>query len=111
MDNQQKILKIQKLSLWSLFFWALINRVITVETGVGLQNLFLLFVDKHHEKCNKQKRWTYEDRFLMKAFDDEVSEDCSDYKAEDNAVENKGVVECFTVMGSQKAVQILGSVS
>mgnify|MGYP003179238495 CR=1 FL=1 len=46
----------------------------------------------------------------MKAFDDEVSEDCSDYKAEDNAVENKGVVECFTVMGSQKAVQILGSV-
>ena len=26
----------------------------------------------------------------MKAFDDEVSEDCSDYKAEDNAVENKG---------------------
>ena len=47
----------------------------------------------------------------MKAFDDEVSEDCSDYKAEDNAVEKKGVVECFTVMGSQKAVQILGSVS
>ena len=47
----------------------------------------------------------------MKAFDDEVSEDCSDYKAEDNAVENKGVVECFTVMGWQKAVQILGSVS
>lgn len=46
----------------------------------------------------------------MKAFDDEVSEDCSDYKAEDNAVEKKGVVECFTVMGSQKAVQILGSV-
>ena len=44
----------------------------------------------------------------MKAFDDEVSEDCSDYKAEDNAVEKKGVVECFTVMGSQKAVQILG---
>ena len=38
----------------------------------------------------------------MKAFDDEVSEDCSDYKAEDNAVEKKGVVECFTVMGSQK---------
>ena len=26
-----------------------------METGVGLQNLFLLFVDKHHEKCNKQK--------------------------------------------------------
>ena len=47
----------------------------------------------------------------MKAFDDEVSEDCSDYKAEDNAVEKKGVVECFTGMGSQKAVQILGSVS
>ena len=47
----------------------------------------------------------------MKAFDDEVSEDCSDYNAEDNAVEKKGVVECFTVMGSQKAVQIFGSVS
>ena len=67
-----------------------------METGVGLQNLFLLFVDKHHEKCNKTKALNIRgsishESVLMTKF----SEDCSDYKAEDNAVENKGVVECL----------------